>query len=601
MDSKFENIKFELKENKSYSKYLFFENDIKKENMSKSLKIAFLRNFTNEMLIPVIRGEIALQDVYPDVYLSEYDNFMQEILSLDSHLYSFKPDIICISLNFKNLSPRLYNEFSSLTENEIYDEKNRIVDLYEKIFTVIRQNSNATILYENFYREPVGSCGILDYQRPISEKNISNTINDSIWELSRKFNDIYVIDIVSIIYNLGYKNSIDRKNWEISKNPFTKKAMLSIGKEYGLYTNVLLGKMKKCIVLDCDNTLWGGIVGEDGTFGISIGDEYPGSAYKNFQQEIINLYNRGILIALCSKNNEADVIDVFKKNSNMKLKLEHIVDYEINWESKAENIKNIAAKLNIGLDSIVFVDDSKFECDLVNKQLPEVTVINLDKNISEYANLIRESGLFNSLNITTDDMKRNLNYKAEKKRNAIKVKSETIDEYLQSLNMEVYIRANNIEDVKRLAQMTQKTNQFNLTTIRYSDAKIKEFVENSNYDVISLRLKDDISDMGIIGMAIIKYDNNTAYIDTFLLSCRALGRGVEDVLYNYILDIAIQKKVKNLIGVYKVTAKNKQVENLYCKFGMNSIKPFDGNESIWELKNFKVIYSNYIKVIKGEI
>lgn len=583
---------------KSYAKYLFFDSEIKKEDYSNEFRIAILRNYTVEMLVPVLRGEVALQSTFPDVYVGEYDNVLQEVMQRESSLYTFNPNVINVSICLQNLSPKLAHEYTSLSYAQIIDEVDRIRNFYANVIGAVRENTNAAVLIENLYREPVACAGILDYQLKTAEKNIVEELNKAIYDLAIQHENVYVVDVNSIIYELGYKNAVDYQAWDKSKNPFSKEMLVSLGQEYMQYYSVLLGKMKKCIVLDCDNTLWGGIVGEDGPYGIQIGDDYPGIAYKHFQQEIIHLKNRGVIIALCSKNNEQDVWEVFDSNTNMVLSKDDIVAFEINWDSKAENIKKIAERINIGLDSIVFVDDSHFECELVRNQLPEVEVIQLGKNISENASLIRRCRLFSSLTLTEDDKNRNATYKAEQVRKNLQAKYSTMDEYLSSLNMKATIRRNMQEDVPRIAQMTQKTNQFNLTTRRYTESDIIGYIDSGSVDVISIKLADDISDMGIIGAAVILYKDKIALIDTFLLSCRALGRRVEDVLYEYVVQQAKKRHCVALQGEYIRTKKNKQVEDLYERFGMNKLSCKSNDIVIWQTDSFEFKKPEFITVLE---
>lgn len=583
---------------KSYAKYLFFDSEIKKEDYSNEFRIAILRNYTVEILVPVLRGEVALQSTFPDVYVGEYDNVLQEVMQRESSLYTFNPDVINVSICLQNLSPKLTHEYTSLSYAQIIDEVDRIRNFYANVIGAVRENTNAAVLIENLYREPVACAGILDYQLKTAEKNIVEELNKAIYDLAIQHENVYVVDVNSIIYELGYKNAVDYQAWDKSKNPFSKEMLVSLGQEYMQYYSVLLGKMKKCIVLDCDNTLWGGIVGEDGPYGIQIGDDYPGIAYKHFQQEIIHLKNRGVIIALCSKNNEQDVWEVFDSNTNMVLSKDDIVAFEINWDSKAENIKKIAERINIGLDSIVFVDDSHFECELVRNQLPEVEVIQLGKNISENASLIRRCRLFSSLTLTEDDKNRNATYKAEQVRKNLQAKYSTMDEYLSSLNMKATIRRNMQEDVPRIAQMTQKTNQFNLTTRRYTESDIIGYIDSGSADVISIKLADDISDMGIIGAAIIFYKDKIALIDSFLLSCRALGRRIEDVLYGYVVQQAKKRHCVALQGEYIRTKKNKQVEDLYERFGMNKLSCKSNDIVIWQTDSFEFKKPEFITVLE---
>lgn len=591
-----------LRNKKSYANYLFAEGDLVKSDFEHSLKVAFLRNYTIEMLLPVIKGEIALAGVFPEVYVGEYDNILQDVLQAESPLYRFQPDVICVALNLANLSPKLYQSLPSLTLSEIEVEKENIINYLKKLFAVLHKYSSATIVCHNFFGKGTSSLGILDLQTEMSENQLLAELNQSLYEIVRPYQDSYLVDLFSIVYQLGYTNAFDDKAWAISKNPFTRQALVRIGQEYGKYFSVLSGHIKKCIILDCDNTLWGGIVGEDGCSGIKLGHDYPGCCYQYLQYEILNLYHRGVLIALCSKNNEEDVVEVFQHNHEMVLSLEHIVAYEINWQSKADNIRHLAKRLNIGLDSMVFVDDSAFECNLIREQIPEVDVIQLEGDPSRYAKLIRECGMFNALHLTADDKKRNENYKAEQAREKLRENISSIEDYLESLNMSVRIWVNCQENIPRIAQMTQKTNQFNLTTQRYTDAKIKMFMENPNYDVLAISVEDKVSDLGIVGAIILKYDDEVAAIDTFLLSCRALGRHIEDVLFTYAAKIARKRNCTEVIGCYYKTKKNEQVCDLFDRLGLKRIEEKQNGDIIWRGKLEDKDYPEYIEVniMKGE-
>jgi FkbH-like protein len=333
------------------------------------------------------------------------------------------------------------------------------------------------------------------------------------------------------------------------------------------------GLNKKCLVLDCDNTLWGGIIGEDGLGGIKLGSEYPGSAFKEFQQEILTLYHRGILLALCSKNNEADVWEVFDKHPGMVIKKNHIVASRINWDNKAQNLAAIAIELNISLDSLVFVDDSDFETNLVKQMLPMVEVIHLPKQHAiNYRAMIASCGLFDTLRLTEEDRKRGQMYKAESERNRLKQDaSKNIDEFLRSLEMKVEIKLADHATTTRIAQLTQKTNQFNLTTKRYSEAEIGRFADDADMSVLYVKMSDRFGDLGIIGVAIVNHVEKNSELDTFLLSCRALGRGIETLLLDTCIAITQKKGREILTGQYVKTAKNGQVSDFYTKEGFECI------------------------------
>jgi FkbH-like protein len=318
--------------------------------------------------------------------------------------------------------------------------------------------------------------------------------------------------------------------------------------------------------------LWGGIIGEDGLPGIKLGKTHPGSAYYEFQQEILNLFNRGIILAVCSKNESEDVLQVFRNHPDMLLKEKHIAAFKVNWEDKPANLRRIAQELNIGLDSLVFVDDSQFEADLVRTALPEVEVIHLPENRAvEYKYILASCGLFDTLALSEEDKNRGAMYKAEAARKELLSTTTDMKTYLSSLEMQLEIRFPDTFSTPRVAQLTQKTNQFNLTTRRYSESNIREFLEASNSDVILLKVRDKFGDYGIVGACILRYDEVTALIDSFLLSCRVIGRGVEEAFLAEALKLAAQKNCQIVVGEYYASAKNAQVKDFYVKQGFQRI------------------------------
>lgn len=590
-----------LQENRTYANYLFTDTDLRAEMLSGSLKIAVLRNYTVEMLLPVIRGELALLDTYGELYISDFDVVMQEAMDAQSQLYTFKPDVICVMLDYRMLSPQLSLMSNGLSSKDIADEKERVVSYYKTLLAELHKNGSASIVVHNLFSMGIPSAGILDMQRDTSEVQVLTDINRELFLLCKQYSDTYLLDLHTLIYAMGWSQAFDARAWHLSKNPYSKKAMLSIGQEYGKFLQVMLGHIRKCVVLDCDNTLWGGIVGETGCHGITLGHDYPGNCYQSLQREVLQLYHRGILVALCSKNNEEDVMEVFRENREMLLTQDHIATYEINWQPKPDNLRSIAKKLNIGLDSLVFVDDSEYECEAVRTQLPEVAVIHLSCDPSNYAETLRTCGLFNALSYTHDDEMRNQNYKAEEKRSCLRERAVSMEDYLSSLGMETRILVNVPSAIPRIAQMTQKTNQFNLTTIRYTEANIRTFMDDSEVDVIAISVKDKISDLGIIGVMIMRYDNDAAVIDTMLLSCRALGRHIEDVLFAYGVNRAREKKISNIIGKYIPTKKNMQVSELYTRLGLGNPQETADGSYVWNSGLPIVVLPDYIvQNVEGE-
>lgn len=539
------------------------------------LRIALLRNTTLDNLVTFINYYAHKESFSPSIEIGEYDNYMQEAIDVCSPLYTATPDAIIISLYPEAFSDKLWNSFCSLNENQIQDEASRFLNTIERLVSLIRRQSDAAILVHNWPVPTAPSFGIFDYQSATKQIYTVRMVNQQLRDMASALPGVYVIDVDLVQSRLGSHRFHDRRFWHYARSPYSMEAVRVLAKEHIKYFCALKGKNRKCLILDCDNTLWGGIVGEDGVNGLQLGESYPGSCYQDMQKAIIDLHQRGILLALCSKNNEADVLEVFKNHPGMLIKEEHIVSQMINWNDKATNIQQIALDLNIGLDSLVFVDDNPFEIELVQKMLPMVHTIKLPKDSPEiYADLIRNCGCFDTLTFSDEDRRRSDMYKAEasRKRAASTFTANSLDEYYRYLEMHAKIHRATPMAIPRLAQLTQRTNQFNLTTQRYSEAEILALCTGESSRVYSLHLTDRFGELGIVGEVILKKEAGICQIDTFLLSCRVIGRGVENLLLKFCEDVANDWKCTELYGRYLPTRKNEQVKDFYLKNGFCLVK-----------------------------
>lgn len=532
------------------------------------LNIVVLRNVMIDSIVPYLKYLAYQMGFEAKVALGEYDNIVQEALGRQNGLIREDTDCVMVFMRMETLSWNLSRNFVALSADEISRETANIKEHITNVLTGIRKQTNGMILWQNFELPLYPTLGIWDSQLSRGEWNTIRELNEFLRGALKNIPNAYCVDLNLCLGRLGIKNFYDQRYWHIGKAPYSREALQEISGENFKFIRSLKGKSKKCLVLDCDNVLWGGIVGEDGLPGIKLGKTYPGSAYYEFQQEILNLFNRGVLIALCSKNNPDDVWEVFRNHPDMVLKEKHITVAEINWDDKATNLKKIAANLNIGLDSLVFVDDSDFEINLVKQALPEVTVIHLPHTQAvEYRNVLVQCGLFDTLTVSAEDRERGAMYKAETERKKLQGQVTDLKEYLKSLEMSVELKFADNFTMPRIAQLTQKTNQFNLTTRRYSEADIKKYSEAKDADVFSLSITDKFGNSGLVGVCILKYQDRKAVFDTFLLSCRVLGRGVEEVFLSQALKLAQHRGCEIAIGEYIPTSKNSQIRDFLPKQG----------------------------------
>ena len=538
-----------------------------------SLHISVIRNIMLEPIEPYLRYLSYQIGFNAKVRFGEYDNIFQEAVGGNEELLNKVTDCVFIFMNLETISWDLSRKFTGLSSGQVNAEVRRIQDFIANVIVGIRHQSDAMILWHGLEFPINPGFGIWDSQMENGQLGVIRELNAFLRDKLSEIFNAYLVDSNLCLIRVGAQNFYDFRYWHIGRAPYSREALQEIAFEDFKYVRALKGKNKKCLVLDCDNTLWGGIIGEDGLSGIKLGKTYPGSSYYEFQQEIVNLHNRGIIIALCSKNNEKDVWEVFQQHPDMVLREEHIATAQINWNDKAANLRQIALDLNIGLDSIVFMDDSEFEVNLIRDELPEVETIHLySKRAVEYTHILSSCGLFDTLTVSEEDKKRGAMYKSETDRKKLMTETADMVTYFKSLEMVLDVRFASYFSISRIAQQTQKTNQFNLTTRRYNDADINALCEADDSDVVTLTLKDKFGDSGIVGTCILKYEDKKAIFDSFLLSCRVLGRGVEDAFVIQALKLAKKRGCEVAIGEYYSTSKNAQVEHFFSKQGFKEMK-----------------------------
>ena len=396
--------------------------------------------------------------------------------------------------------------------------------------------------------------------------------NRKLYQLEENNLNVKIIPISDFYGRFSEKERIDWKYYFLYQMPLNPKLASHFSTWLCRQFEMIEMKRKKCIVLDLDNTIWGGIAGEDGMAGIQLGNDYPGNAYAFFQKYLLELGKNGILLTVCSKNNETDILEVWEKHSALLLRKEHIVAYRINWHIKPDNIKEIAAELNIGLDSIVFIDDNPAERELVKQMLPQVEVPDFPTQpylFPEFAKTLTYQ-YFSAYRLTKEDISKTQQYKENAQRIQFQHQFTDFDNYLRSLEIELTIEPADDFNVERLAQLTQKTNQFNLTTRRYTETDIRNFVRTGG-QVYGLRVKDRFGDNGLTGLIITEIKQNKAKIDTFLLSCRILGKKIEDVFIRYILMKLKNSGIDEVEACYITTAKNGHVADFYDETGFKRI------------------------------
>lgn len=388
--------------------------------------------------------------------------------------------------------------------------------------------------------------------------------NAALYEAERTHSNVKVIDIREFTRQYPASDLIDWKFYFISQMGMNPKLNKEFKAWFDRKIESIALKRKKCLVLDLDNTLWGGVLGEEGIEGIKIGGDYPGKAFLYWQEALLELSKNGVILTVCSKNNEQDVLDAWEKNPFNVLRKEHFAAYRINWTDKATNIKELAEELNIGLDSFVFVDDNPTERELIKQVLPMVAVPDFPEQPYMLPEFFKQlvHDYFKVYSVTDEDRKKTEQYKANAARAHAQASFADFDKFLESLDIQITIEVANEFNIQRIAQMTQKTNQFNLTTKRYTDADVRGFVD-AGWKIWCISVADKFGDNGITGCVMV----NGQEIDTFLLSCRILGKGIEIAFAKKVLSLLLESGVESLSAKYQPTAKNAQVKDFYEKCG----------------------------------
>jgi FkbH-like protein len=410
---------------------------------------------------------------------------------------------------------------------------------------------------------------------------------------------VHICDAEFLANRLGTVRAVDDRAWFESKQPYSAEMLVHLAREVAETIAALKRPAKKVLVLDLDNTLWGGVVGDDGVEGIEIGTTSPrGEAFRAFQHHLLALSQRGVLLTVCSKNDHDKAIEPFVRHPEMVLRLGDIVNFKANWEPKSENIRKIAAELNLGLDSLVFVDDNPAEVEIVRQFVPEVTGICLGDDPSLFASMLKDSRLFEVSSLTKEDLERVSLYKQDAERQQLLGQSTDMDAYLASLQMVGHIAAFSAVDAPRISQLINKSNQFNLTTVRRTEAEVLEVMRSDRHAAFTMRLTDRFGDHGLILVVVARVDGDDLVIDTWLMSCRVLKRGVEQETMNEILRLARLRGCKRVVGLYVPTKKNGMVSGLYPGLGFSAATGEAGRFTL-ELTD-DTHFSSHIKISRSD-
>jgi len=587
----------------SLSEYLSIDRKIssyRRRKLQKKIRIALLGSFSLNGFKETLNVKCRDAGIDASFYVNDYNQYANELINKNSKFYKFKPDITFFLVDIRAiLGDTFFDPYNGVAKKR----KDIVEDRYRHLHILVRnflQYGSGILVVNNFEIPTYSPIGILEPKEKFGFFDMVKSLNTRISAFNRH-GSIFVFDYDSFASEIGKKNVRDDTLFYLADMKVSPEIIPLLCDEYMKYIRALKGLTRKCLVLDMDNTLWGGIIGEDGFDGIKLGPSPPGNAYMEFQKYLLALFHRGIILAVNSNNNSEDVLKVLREHPYMILKKRHFASMKINWENKIENLVTIAKDINIGLDSLIFLDDDRRTREIVREALPEVLCPDLPEDASQYARFLTDIKCLDTLQITPEDKRRGRLYAAERKRKESMRAFSNLSKYLEHFHITVDIKPADKFSIPRLSQLTLRTNQFNFATRRYDENKIGEMIRDRKYNVYYIRVKDKYGDYGITGAAIIRKDKKEWFIDTFLLSCRILGRNIEDAVLSAIVKKAARENTSIIRIAYRKTDKNRPVSEFLKRYGVlaGEDKPKNSTIVVFE-KGKKLRFGriiNYIKVI----
>ena len=563
-----------------------------KNNFEKKIRISILSSFTLNGIEEIFQVKCNEKKISCSTCLGGYNQYNQEILDPHSQLYQFRPNITFLILDTRSILEDLWYFPYSIDEKQRQNFVEKKFKEIENLITIFLKNSNSKLIISNFFIPTNSNYGIFETKSNFGLQKMINTLNNNLQDFIRNLDSVYLFDMNGFISKHGENNVFDPKQFLFGDIKISLDFIPYLVNDLMGYVIATLGMSKRCIVLDLDNTLWGGIIGEDEFDGIKLGSDPSGKAFVEFQKHLLGLHNRGILLAINSKNNFDDAIKVIEEHPDMILKKEHFASIKINWNDKVSNIKEISDELNFGLENFVFFDDDPLNREFMKSSLPQVLTVDLPADPSKYVRTIQEMNEFNLLKITDEDNQRGVMYSQQRDRKTLEKSSDNLEDFLKNMDLKITIKKADSFTIPRISQLILKTNQFNLTTKRYSLEEIQKMSQNDHILIGCVQVEDKFGDNGITAAFIVEKNGAKEWIlDTFLLSCRVMGRQIEKSILGYIIKIAKQNNVDKIIANFIPTKKNQPIETFLPDCGFKKEKDF------WSISlNDSFMAPNFIKI-----
>jgi len=542
-------------------------------------RLGILSNATSHFMVPALIATAARYGIALECIEGNYGQLMQEALAADSAVNRARPDAVLVALDYRGLALDAPLGSASAVESVV----ERALDELRVVRDALRRNSGASCIFQTLARPVEASFGSLDLALSGTRRNVIDLFNRRLSvDLAAK--EDLLLDVAGLAETLGLSVWHDPALWNIGKIPFANAYLPMYADLACRLIAALRGKSRRCLVLDLDNTLWGGVIGDDGLEGIVLGQGDPqGEAFLAVQSAAFALRERGIVLAVSSKNSDEIARLPFRHHPEMLLRENHVAVFQANWNDKATNIRAIAAELSLGLESLVFLDDNPAERRLVRDMLPEVAVPELPEDPAYFVRTLLAAGYFEAVTFSPEDQKRADFYQDNARRVALQAATGDLDAYLATLDMTITFQPFNEIGRARIAQLINKSNQFNLTTRRYTEAQVGEMEADPNCFTLQVRLVDTFGDNGMISVIICRRDADTWHVDTWLMSCRVLGRRVEQAVLQELVSHARTLGITRIVGTYRPTERNRLVEDHYAKLGFTECEcPVEGS-TLWSL------------------
>ena len=528
------------------------------------VRLALLGTGTLELWAPALRAACYAAGIDAEVHSGAFGQCQQEILAPDSPLDALRPTAIIIALDWRAIG----------LPAEAADPEKAVAEAVaalRALWRTCRERWGALVFQYNLEVPPWDANGSLSAILPGGRGRLLRRINLALWDAAAAEPGVHILDLEQCAAVHGKAVWSDPALWHTARQYPAPEALPALARRQAAMLRAALGLSAKCLALDLDGTLWGGVIGEDGLKGIILGGNGIGEAYVEFQRYVQALAQRGIILAVISKNNEQDALLPFQQHPEMVLKLDDIAVFQANWQPKDENLRQAAQALNIGLESIVFVDDNPLERAWMRRQLPQVEVPELPADPALYVRTLDAQMAFEALSLTAEDRERATAYHGNIQRSALQRAATSLEEFLAALQMTVELQPFTEANLPRIVQLINKTNQFNLTTRRLTEAEVRALMATPGCYTQSMRLRDRFGDNGLTGVLIARPEGSDLRIDLWLLSCRVMGRRVEEVMLAAVARFAQALGCRRLIGEYWPTAKNSPVRDLYDRLGFTLI------------------------------